>query len=134
MLFRSQLTGDYPLDPVRFAFAGATQASGTARRLRWDASAMTAVLEEDVRCSGSQGTASADHALYSHPDGSLTLEGRRPVLHATLPTWSGTVQADRIVFVKLPSLPGTHRLRTLAEGAVQGWILFPKGIRELKDR
>ncbi|MFA5139496.1 MAG: hypothetical protein WC728_09720 [Elusimicrobiota bacterium] len=126
-----QLTGLDPLDPVRFAFAGATQASGTARRLRWDASAMTAVLEEDVRCSGPQGTASADQALYNHPEGSLTLQGRRPVLQAALPTWSAAVQADSIVFLKLPSLPGTHRLRTLAEGAVRGWILFPKG---LKDR
>jgi len=109
-----------------FSPRGAKSGDGSAGIVRWNVKRGTAVLEEEVHFSQPRGEAHAERASYSHLEGRIALDGRRPSAAVREPGWAAAVQADRITGLRLSG----DRRRVIADGKVRGWLYFP----EARDR
>lgn len=119
------LRGRTSAEAVQFAVdapGGRRRGSGSARELRWNLQAQTALAEGEVRFDDERGSVRAERALYEHGPRTVTFEGRRPVATAREPGWSAAVQAQTLELHEGEA----GRRRVIGAGGARGWIVFEK--------
>lgn len=100
---------------------GEAVGKGRARTLSWKNDGADVFMQGSVQYDDEMGTGRSENAHYHHPEKSVLLKGRRPVLSAHEKDWWGAVQADQIKAYR----GGVEGRRVIAEGKTNGWIYFP---------
>ncbi len=113
-------------DRVSFNWRGALDRSldGDAAEAAWDDKARRATFRGDVRLAGREPAqtfrAKAGVALLDVEPRTLRLKEGPPVVEAELPSWTGALQAEKIM------AEGAGTLR--AHGDVRGWLVPKKRV------